>query len=65
MSSTTNTVRALLVVQAILIGIIFALCAGVLAAHAGVTLAASIAVAGGAFLTAVPVALGVQRAIMG
>jgi hypothetical protein len=63
MEDQSSTVRVLLVVQAILIGIIAALLAGILAVAAGIAVATAIATGGGALLVAIPVVLGIQKAI--
>ena len=61
----SKTVKALLVVQAILIGIIFGLVAGIVASASGVVLLTAAGIGGGVFLTTVPVVLGIQKAVTG
>ena len=58
-----RTVRILLGVQAILISVIVGLGAAILASAAGAVVVAAAATGGGAFLLAVPVVLGIQKAI--
>ena len=61
----SRTVKVLLVVQAVLIGIIFGLGAAMLASGAGVALLTATGIGGGTLLTTVPVVLGLQKAITG
>jgi hypothetical protein len=65
MNGVAQQVRVLLVIVAVLVGVIFGLVAGILAVLAGTTVAAAVAVSGGAFLTTVPVVLGVQKVLVG
>lgn len=63
MNGVPQQVKVLLVITAVLIGVIFGLAAGIVAVVAGTTAAAAVAVGGGAFLTTVPVVLGLEKAI--
>ena len=63
MNPTVRTVKILLVMQAVLFGVIFALCGGILAMAVGAVFAQAFITGAVAFAGGVPLVMAIQKAI--